>query len=88
MSDEIEPAPTGGRSIEPLPNDRADILRGNVFGIVASADDVQTKIARMLSLVPMALEVMDEARDTIQRLNEENERLRKKLEDQDDDNDN
>lgn len=77
MSDELEPVV---HSLVPLPIDRDEILRDNVFGIVSSAEDVQTKIARMLSLVPMALEVMDEARDTIQRLNEENERLRKELE--------
>lgn len=37
------------------------------------------KVASLASLVPMALEVVDEARDTIERLNDENVALREEL---------
>lgn len=40
----------------------------------------QEKIIALLSLVPMALEVVEEARDTIERLNDENEEMRFRLE--------
>ena len=38
--------------------------------------DEQEKIAAIASLVPMAMQVMEEARDTIERLNNEVEALR------------
>lgn len=39
----------------------------------------QEKIVALVSLVPMALHVIEEARDTIERLNEENEEMRFRL---------
>lgn len=39
----------------------------------------QEKIIALLSLVPMSLQVVEEARDTIERLNEENEAMRYRL---------
>jgi hypothetical protein len=42
------------------------------------ASDIE-KLVRIAGLVPMALEVVDEARDTIERLNRENEELRREL---------
>lgn len=39
----------------------------------------QEKIVALLSLVPMALNVVEEARDTIERLNTENEDMRWRL---------
>lgn len=60
---------------------RADILADNTFAIVSSADlTAEEKLASLVSLVPMALEVVEEARVTIVRLREENETLRKELE--------
>jgi hypothetical protein len=43
-----------------------------------TAEDLtdEEKLMSILSLIPMAFQVMDEARDTIARLRDENERLR------------
>lgn len=38
------------------------------------------QLAAVASLVPMALDVVEEARDTIERLNRENDALRARLE--------
>lgn len=55
--------------------DRAIVLRDNSFAIYVSADTIEDKIASLLSLIPMALDVVSEARETIARLREENEKL-------------
>lgn len=62
-----------------VPFQSAEVLRGNTFGILESQGTIEDKIGRLAALVPMALEVVDEARDTIARLREENERLHKEL---------
>jgi PII-like signaling protein len=54
----------------------ADVLEGNAMGIAYGDGTAEEKLGRLVALVPMALEVVDEARDTIARLREENERLR------------
>jgi PII-like signaling protein len=54
----------------------ADALEGNAMGIAYGDGTAEEKLGRLVALVPMALEVVDEARDTIARLREENERLR------------
>lgn len=47
-------------------------LQKNAFGIVDTLElSNQDKAMRLIGLIPMALEVVDEARDTIERLNEE-----------------
>jgi PII-like signaling protein len=54
----------------------ADVLAGNAMGIAYGDGTAEEKLGRLVALVPMALEVVDEARDTIARLREENERMR------------
>lgn len=50
-------------------------------GFVGAEDLTQfEQVVSIASLVPMALEVVEEARDTIERLNEENAALRRRLE--------
>jgi hypothetical protein len=56
---------------------RAEILAGNTFGILTNEQLTQDeKIASLLSLIPVALQIEQEARETIVRLNEEIERLK------------
>lgn len=57
----------------------ADVLRGNTFAILGDDAPESERAMRLLALVPMALQVVDEARDTIKRLNEENESLKEEL---------
>lgn len=57
---------------------RADILRDNFMGLLTFdqlTHDEQT--TALLALLPLALEIEMEARDTIERLNAENEELRR-----------
>jgi len=53
----------------------ADVLEGNAMGIAYGDGTAEEKLGRLVALVPMALEVVDEARATIARLREENDRL-------------
>lgn len=52
-------------------------LQGNTFGILDSEGSMEEKAIRLLNLLPVAFEIVDEARDTIARLREENEQLRR-----------
>jgi PII-like signaling protein len=70
MKDELEPRRPAGAIAG------ADVLEGNAMGIAYGDGTAEEKLGRLVALVPMALEVVDEARDTIARLREENERLR------------
>jgi len=54
----------------------ADVLQDNAMGIAYGDGTPVEKLGRLVRLVPMALEVVDEARDTIRRLRDENEQLR------------
>ncbi len=63
MSQELAPEDYLGGEVE--------ALRGNTFGILESDGTVDDKIKRLLSLLPVALQVVEEARDTISRLREE-----------------
>jgi hypothetical protein len=57
---------------------RAEILAGNTFGILTNEQlSEDEKIAALLELIPVALQIEIEARETIVRLNEEIERLKK-----------
>jgi PII-like signaling protein len=58
----------------------ADVLEGNAMGIAYGDGTAEEKLGRLVALVPMALEVVDEARDTIARMREENERMRAEIE--------
>lgn len=64
MSDELEPRHSDA------------VLRDNTFGILDGEGTTDEKITRLLALLPMAFEVMDEARSTIARLRDENEALK------------
>jgi hypothetical protein len=56
---------------------RAEVLRGNTFGIIADESlTIEEQKNRLIALIPVALEIEQEARATIQRLNEEIERLK------------
>jgi hypothetical protein len=60
--------------------DQAAVLYVRYAGFIAAEDlTAEEKLVSLVSLVPMSLNVVDEARDTIYRLNEENERLREEL---------
>lgn len=52
--------------------DRAAVLRDNAMGIIYQGDGSsdQERVARLLTLIPALLTVVDEARDTIGRLRE------------------
>lgn len=52
--------------------DRAAVLRDNAMGIIYDGDGSteQERIGRLIALVPALLTVVDEARDTIERLRE------------------
>jgi PII-like signaling protein len=63
MSDELVPRP------------KAEVLAANTFGIMYGESSSEEKLGRLAALVPMALEVVDEARDTIKRLRERVEQL-------------
>jgi PII-like signaling protein len=70
MKDQLEPRRQAGAIAG------ADVLEGNAMGIAYGDGTAEEKLGRLVALVPMALEVVDEARDTIARLREENERMR------------
>jgi PII-like signaling protein len=70
MTSELEPRRSAGAITG------ADVLEGNAMGIAYGDGTAEEKLGRLVALVPMALEVVDEARDTIARLRDENERLR------------
>lgn len=56
----------------------AAVLVERYAGFVdAGALTLEERVASLLSLLPMALQVVDEARDTIERLNAENAALRR-----------
>lgn len=59
-----------------VPRAKSDVLANNTFAIVHGETTVEDKLIRLVGLVPMALEVADEARDTIARLRTEVEDLR------------
>lgn len=52
--------------------DRAAVLRDNAMGIIYDGDGSteQERVGRLIALVPALLHVVDEARDTIERLRE------------------
>lgn len=57
---------------------KAEVLRGNTFGILGMDElSVEERKNALINLIPVALEIEKEARDTIQRLNEEIEELRR-----------
>lgn len=56
---------------------RADVLAGNTFGIVHGDTSGRDKLMRLVALIPVALEVEQEARLTIRRLRERVEELEK-----------
>ena len=60
MSGELVPEDQLGGEVE--------ALRGNTFGILESDGTVDDKIKRLLNLLPVAFQVVEEARDTISRL--------------------
>lgn len=68
------------KPLEHIESSREDALRGNTFGILDSVAPVEEKLGRLVQLIPVALEIVDEARETISRLRAENERLRRGLE--------
>lgn len=51
------------------------ILKDNTFGIIDSDGTIEEKRTRLLNLLPMAFEVVDEARETIRRLRDRVEEL-------------
>jgi hypothetical protein len=53
---------------------RVEVFEGNAMGIVAGAGTPEEKLGRLAALVPMALEFVDEARETVPPLREDNER--------------
>lgn len=79
MSDELE---RRIKEVVPVNPDEHDllkvneVLKGNTFGIIESEGTIEDKIGRLLALLPVAFQVVDEARATIARLREENDRLR------------
>jgi hypothetical protein len=52
-----------------------EALRGNAFAINSDDGTIDEKILRLLNLIPTMFQVVEEARDTIARLREENEML-------------
>lgn len=57
--------------------DKAAVLAERYAGFTLAEDLTDAeRVMSLLSLLPMALQVVEEARDTIARLNEENEALR------------
>ena len=66
---------TMSREVEPYEKSFA-VLKGNTFGILESDGTDEEKIGRLLALIPMYMEIEYEARATISRLRDENERLK------------
>lgn len=69
MTGELEQCPAAGALAG------AEVLEDNAMGIAYGDGTPDEKLSRLVALVPMALEVVDEARATIARLREETERL-------------
>lgn len=64
---------------EPFEVDAAALAK-RYAGFVGAEDlNPAEQVAAVASLVPMALDIVDEARDTIERLYDENERLKRLL---------
>lgn len=58
----------------------ANALAARYAGFVSVEDlTIEEKLISLISLVPAYAQVVEEARDTIERLNEENEQLRTRL---------
>ena len=55
-------------------SDRADVAREDVFGIIQGSLTTDEKIVKLLGMIPVAFQIVDEARETIARLREELER--------------
>ena len=66
---------TMSREVEPYEKSFA-VLKGNTFGILESDGTDEEKIGRLLALIPMYMEIEYEARATISRLRDENERMK------------
>lgn len=71
-----------GNAVVPLPAESADLwnaeveaLRGNMFAINSDSGTVEDRIGRLLALLPVAFQVVEEARSTIARLRDEVEAL-------------
>lgn len=56
-------------------NTEIEALRGNMFAINASSGSVEDRIGRLLALLPVMFQVVEEARSTIARLRDEVEVL-------------
>lgn len=76
--------PPGKHLARPDFNDSAAVLKGNTFAILSSQGSIEDQIGRLLALIPMSLTIVEEARDTIARLRDENEALRRELEEHSD----
>ena len=63
MEDELVPGDYLGGEVE--------ALKDNTFGVLESDGTVDDKIKRLLNLLPVAFQVVEEARETIARLREE-----------------
>lgn len=55
---------------------RFAMLRDNAFGFIDSELSIDEKIIALLNLLPVAGEIVQEARETISRLRDENEALK------------
>ena len=55
-------------------SDRADVAREDVFGIIQGSLTTDEKIVKLLGMIPIAFQIVDEARETIARLRDELER--------------
>lgn len=69
---------SSGNAVVPVPAESGDLwnteieaLRGNMFAINASSGSVEDRIGRLLALLPVAFQVVEEARSTIARLRDE-----------------
>ena len=55
-------------------SDRAEVAREDVFGIIQGSLTTDEKIVKLLGMIPVAFQIVDEARETIARLRDELER--------------
>lgn len=78
MARELTPW-TPPKPLEHIESSREDALRGNTFGILGSDAPVEEKLGRLVQLIQVALEIVDEARNTISSLREENAMLDRQL---------
>lgn len=65
------------RELARTTEDSYTALAENSFGILSSDGTTEEKIVRLLNLLPVAFQVVSEARATIERLRDENENLRR-----------